>query len=109
PGTGALAGTWRHLRDGRISWLGLALMGIPSAIGAAVAVRIFVQVNPLWSYLVIGIMLVVSGINLVRRPATEPAQGAIPWARQVVIEVVLGLGLGALAAITGLMLGSLRL
>jgi uncharacterized membrane protein YfcA len=108
-GVGALGGSVRHLRDRHISGLGLALMGIPSAVGAAGAVLIFVQVSPLYSYLVIGAMLVISGINLIRKkPSTGPA-APISVARRVVTEVVLGLALGALAAITGLMLGSLRL
>src|SRR5436190_23497472 len=54
-GCGAVGGVARHLRDGRVSWAGLALMGVPSAVGAAVAVLVFVQINPLWSYLVIGV------------------------------------------------------
>jgi uncharacterized membrane protein YfcA len=108
-GVGALGGSVRHLRDGRVSWVGLALMGIPSAIGAVIAVLIFVQINPLWSYLVIGVMLIISGINLVRKKADEGPAAPISWVRRVAFEVVIGLGLGALAAITGLMLGSLRL
>jgi len=108
-GSGALAGTVRHLRAGRVSWVGLAVMGIPSAVGAIVAVLIFVRINPLWSYLAIGFMLIVSGINLIRKKATDPPPGDISLARRVTVEIIIGLILGALAAITGLMLGSLRL
>lgn len=108
-GSGAFAGAVRHLRAGRVSWVGLAVMGIPSAAGAIVAVLIFVRINPLWSFLVIGFMLVVSGINLIRKKATDPPPGQISLARRLTLEVIIGLVLGALAAITGLMLGSLRL
>ncbi len=108
-GSGAFAGAYRHLRAGRVSWVGLAMMGIPSAVGAVVAVLIFVRINPLWSYLVIGVMLVVSGINLIRKKATDAPAGDISMTRRIVVEIVIGLVLGALAAITGLMLGSLRL
>ena len=108
-GTGALAGTVRHIRDGRVSWTGLAVMGIPSVAGAVIAVLLFVHVNPLWSYLAIGFVLVVSGVNLVRKKATAPSAGEIPMAHRITLEIVIGLGLGALAAVTGLMLGSLRL
>src|SRR5262249_31305854 len=62
-----------------------------------------------WSYVIIGILLVVSGINLARPGKTEPpADPTLPPAR-LVLEVLIGLGLGMLAAVTGLMLGSLRL
>jgi uncharacterized membrane protein YfcA len=108
-GCGALGGSAGHLRAGRVSWAGLALLGIPSVVGAVVAVLIFVQVNPLWSYLVIGVMLLVSGVNLIRRKGQDRPAAPISRARRLVIEVVIGLALGALAAVTGLMLGSLRL
>lgn len=108
-GVGALAGTYRHIRAGRISWVGLAIMGIPSAIGAIVAVLIFVHINPFWSYLAIGFMLVISGVNLIIKKEPTPPPGDLSMLRRVTLEVVIGLGLGALAAITGLMLGSLRL
>lgn len=108
-GCGALSGAAGHLRGGRVSWVGLALMGIPSAVGAVIAVLIFVQINPLWSYLVIGVILVVSGVNLMRRKAQDQSRPPISLLRRLIVEVILGLGLGALAAITGLMLGSLRL
>jgi uncharacterized membrane protein YfcA len=49
------------------------------------------------------------GVNMIRKkPTTQPA-GEISLLRRIVVEVIVGLGLGALAAITGLMLGSLRL
>ncbi len=108
-GLGALGGTVRHVREGRVSLVGLAVMGIPSVVGAIVAVLIFVQINPLWSYLAIGIMLVVSGVNLIHKKPAEPPPDEISVARRMTIEVLIGLVLGALAAITGLMLGSLRL
>jgi uncharacterized protein len=108
-GCGALGGSARHLRDGRVSWVVLALMGIPSAVGAVAAVLLFVHINPLWSYLVIGVLLVISGVHLIRRRAQDQPGRPSSLARRVVVEGVLGLGLGALAAVTGLMLGSLRL
>ena len=108
-GSGALGGVVRHACGGRISWTALALMGLPSAAGAVIAVFIFVQASPLWSYSVIGVMLVISGIFMIRRKADAVPGKRISLVRRIVVEVILGLGLGALAAITGLMLGSLRL
>lgn len=109
-GTGAVAGAWSHVRAGRVSWKGVALIGIPSGVGAIVGVLLFVQLNPVWSYLAIGVMLIISGVSLVRRKTDEaPSEESVhPWKR-FALETAIGLGLGALAAITGLMLGSLRL
>ena len=108
-GSGAVAGSASHVREGRVSWKGVALIGIPSMIGAMTAVLIFVRINPLWSYMVIGVMLVISGINLIRKKTDErPPKPTTPL-RRLIAEILVGLVLGALAAITGLMLGSLRL
>src|SRR4051794_23975955 len=70
-GSGALAGSASHVRAGRVSWPGVALIGIPSALGAILGVLIFVRINPLWSYMVIGVMLVISAVNLIRKKSEE--------------------------------------
>lgn len=108
-GTGALGGSAGHVKAGNVSWKGVALIGIPSMLGAIIAVVIFIRINPLWSYIVIGLMLVISGVNLIRKKPDERPPEPITPLRQMIIEVLIGLALGALAAITGLMLGSLRL
>lgn len=108
-GTGALGGAAGHLRAGNVSWKGVALIGIPSMIGAVLAIVIFIRINPLWSYAIIGVMLIISGMNLIQKKTDEAPAAPMSPLRQMIIEVVIGLGLGALAAITGLMLGSLRL
>jgi uncharacterized membrane protein YfcA len=109
-GVGALAGTARHLREGRVSWYCLALMGIPSALGAVLGAYLFTRhISHVWSYLVIGVMLVVAGVNLIRPSTREEKPVQISWDVQISLEAIIGLGLGALAAVTGLMLGSLRL
>jgi uncharacterized protein len=108
-GTGALGASVSHARAGRVSWRGVALIGIPSGIGALIGVLIFVRINPLWSYLVIGVMMVISGINLLRKKVDEQTPDDLSPLARMVIEILIGLALGALGAITGLMLGSLRL
>lgn len=106
-GAGALAGAARHLAGGRISVHCLLLMGVPSLIGAALAVWIITwRVSHFWSHVLIGLMLLVSGYNLVQPPEKESKEPGEP---HLVLEVVIGLLLGALGAVTGLMLGSLRL
>jgi uncharacterized membrane protein YfcA len=110
-GAGAVAGSVKHLRDGRVSGKVLLLMGLPSVIGAVVGVLFFVSVSPVWSHFVIGAMLVYSGWELVRagRKKDEDAPPAAAGKWTAVWEVVIGLALGALAAVTGLMLGTIRL
>src|SRR5206468_1895450 len=96
---------------GRVSGKVLLLMGVPSMVGAVVAVLFFVSVSLFWSHLVIGLMLVYSGIELFRKKNAKPVAADTPEsARKVIaIEIAVWLGLGALAAVTGLMLGSMRL
>ena len=108
-GVGAMSGTVRHLIGGRVSVSCLVLMGLPSVVGAALAAFLFTRhVSHVYAYFVIGVMLVVSGINLLWKTDTDKPNGptATP---NVLLEILIGLGLGALAAVTGLMLGSLRL
>lgn len=110
-GMGAVAGSVKHVRDRRVSGKVLLLMGLPSILGAVVGVLFFVSVNPIWSHLVIGAMLVYSGFELVRaaRKKEEKPPTGPPGRGLVAAEIGIGLGLGALAAVTGLMLGTLRL
>jgi uncharacterized membrane protein YfcA len=109
-GLGALAGTYRHAREGRVSLYVLALMGIPSAIGAALSVLFFIEIERFWAHLVIGTVLTVTGFNLIRaRPPEGTERLEMPTGLRMLSEIIIGLLLGALAAVTGLMLGSLRL
>ncbi|AWM39920.1 Sulfite exporter TauE/SafE [Gemmata obscuriglobus] len=112
-GAGALAGSLKHVRDGRVSGKVLLMMGLPSMIGAVTGVLFFVSVSPVWSHVVIGAMLVYSGGELVRAGRKEEKGAAAPAGKPgrwlAVWEIVIGLILGAVAAITGLMLGTIRL
>src|SRR6185369_7786477 len=68
-GLGALAGSIPHLRSGRVSLRALALVGIPSALGAVVGMLLFVKIGRFWAHLTLGTLLVVLGIRMLRRPA----------------------------------------
>ena len=108
-GVGAMSGTVRHLIGGRVSLSCLVLMGLPSVVGAAFAAFLFTRhVSHVYSHFVIGVMLVVSGVNLIWKSNTDAPTGP-PAAPSITLEILIGLALGALAAVTGLMLGSLRL
>ena len=110
-GAGAVAGSYKHVRDRRVSVKVLLLMGLPSALGAVIGVLFFVSINLVWSHVVIGAMLLVSGLELVRASRKKKVEGpaGLPGRWVVPGEIGIGLGLGALAAITGLMLGTMRL
>jgi uncharacterized membrane protein YfcA len=107
-GLGALSGSWRHLREGRVSLQMLALMGIPSAIGAALGVYAVWDIDPGWGKVFIGALLVFSGINLTRARGLD-VPSRVPRRLLLLIEMVIGLVLGVLAGVIGLMMGSLRL
>ncbi len=108
-GLGALAGSVRHVRAGRVSLTALALVGIPSALGAVAGMLLFVKVNRFWAHIILGLLLLYLGVRMVRRPAEEKAAAGPPGKARLAGEVVIGLLLGALAAVTGLMMNSLRL
>jgi uncharacterized membrane protein YfcA len=108
-GLGALAGAGRHLRARRVSLTALALVGVPSAVGAATGMLLFVRVNRFWAHVTLGLLLLVLGVRLLRRPAEPPPAAGPPGRFQLLGEVLLGLCLGALAAVTGLMMNGLRL
>jgi len=108
-GMGAVAGSIRHIRDGRVSWDCVWLMGSSSIFGASIGAFVVLTLPFTWALVVIGTLLVVTGYHLQASSHQQPR--LIRWPRWLVrcVEFVLGLLLGLLGAITGLMLGSLRL
>jgi hypothetical protein len=108
-GLGALAGSIQHVRGGRVSPTALALVGIPSGLGAVVGMLLFVKINRFWAHVVLGLVLLVLGLRMCRRSAKRPVPAGPPGRLRLVGEVMIGLILGALAAVTGLMMNGLRL
>jgi uncharacterized membrane protein YfcA len=108
-GLGALTGTLRHARDGRLSWRVLLIMGLPSVIGAALGAYLVLKVNPAYAKIFVGSFLLVSGVNLLFGREVEGGPVLFGRGLRLVVEVFIGLGLGVLAAVTGLMMGSMRL
>lgn len=108
-GAGAMTGALGHSFSGRVNLRLLALMGLPSLLGAALGGWFLVKVDSAWIRAGIGIFLVITGTNLMASPFTQPSEGGRLSQARILGEVLIGLGLGFLAALTGLMLGSLRL
>ena len=108
-GLGALTGTIRHARDGRISLRVIAIMGIPSVVGAIIAAYVLVKVDPHWARIFVGGFLAVSGINLVFSRPEEGGTVLFGRGLRMALEILIGLALGFLAVVTGLMMGSMRL
>jgi uncharacterized membrane protein YfcA len=108
-GLGGLTGAVRHARSGNVSLHLLALMGVPSVVGALLGAVFLLRIDSAWARVAVGLFLVTSGVNLL---FFRPAGGAAvnPFgALRILWEVLIGLAIGFLAAVTGLMLGSLRL
>src|SRR5438094_7821150 len=61
-GLGALTGSARHAREGRVSLRLLALMGIPSVVGALLGALFLLKVDSSWVRATIGLFLVGSGL-----------------------------------------------
>ena len=108
-GMGALTGTVRHLRDGRVSARVLLLMGAPSMLGAVAGAAMLVRFDAVWARLVVGVVLVLTGLSLLSGRAKEGTGTGLPERLRLGFEVLIGFGLGVLASLSGLMLGSLRL
>jgi uncharacterized membrane protein YfcA len=70
---------------------------------------LFVKVNRFWAHTALGLVLLVLGVRLVRRGPAHQAAAGPPGAFRLLGEVLIGLLLGALAAVTGLMMNGLRL
>jgi uncharacterized membrane protein YfcA len=108
-GLGALAGSIPHFRSGRISLRAVMLVGIPSALGAIVGMLLFVKLGRFWAHLTLGLLLLVLGIRMLRRPAQQTSSESTIGSVRVTIDILIGLLLGAIAAVTGLMMNGLRL
>jgi len=108
-GMGAVAGSIRHIRDGRISWDCVWLMGGSSILGASIGAFVVLTLPFTWALVVIGTLLVITGYHLQASSHQQPKRLRWPCWLVRCVEFVLGLLLGLLGAMTGLMLGSLRL
>lgn len=125
----SMAGTWGHFREGRIDLRVLALMGIPSMIGAFLGGFFGGKVPAAALLMIVGVITTWYGYRLLTgRPGgrrqsenaahSSPAEGAAPATIATLprisvgrrlLEMSLGFGIGLFGGTVGLVLGQIRL
>ena len=115
-GLGALSGTLRHWREGRVSGVLLASMGSASVVGAFLGGFYSWLLHPSILLTLIGIVLAQSGISM-GFPRSDSSGGnrapspktPVRQARVLYGGIGLGLVIGVVGGMVGLALGALRL
>ncbi|BAY49801.1 conserved hypothetical membrane protein [Scytonema sp. HK-05] len=106
---GSLAGTYCHIREGRVNFRLLCAIGIPSGIGALISTLAFARVEAYWIKSVIGIVLVYSSFQIANAKKATKGENKHSSRQNLLLEIVIGTALGLLAGTVGLALGSIRL
>jgi uncharacterized protein len=105
-GVAAATASVSHVRAGRVNWCLFAWMAPPSVAGALVGGYLAGVVPDDVVLFGIGVVLVYSGIDLLRRKPKPPAAGGELNIRAAVVS---GAVVGLLGGFVGLILGSLRM
>lgn len=106
---GACAGTYYHIKEGRVNYRVVCAIGIPSAIGAIISVLAFARIQADWIKIVIGIVLIYSSFQIANPKKPNQGEDKLSTHQRFLIEIGIGVGLGLLAGIVGLGLASIRL
>lgn len=114
----AVAGSMRHLREGRVDRELVLWMGLPSVAGAAAGGLLSAGANEGALLTLVAVFVAWQGVEFARLASRERlagqerSQGATPSSGRVVnkpLEAAIGFAIGALAGAVGLILGSVRL
>jgi len=112
---GAVAGSVRHVAEGRVDYGVLVIMAASSAIGAFIGAYYSWAIAPWLLLLMIGLVVSNEGFSLARTPrANASDRHGIERAvrvgpSRVAKELALGFAIGLLGGMVGLILGTLRL
>ena len=101
----ALAGSVRHVREGRVEWRVVAWMAPPSVAGAVAGAALAGRLSDELLYGAIAAVLLWSGIDLALRPIAPRTRERLRIAPAVVFGALIGLLGGAV----GVILGTLRM
>lgn len=109
--TSAVAGAWRHGREGRVDRELILWIGVPSAFGALAGGLAAGILDEGVLLTVIGAFVLWQSVEFVglARRAGAPARPRELSVPRKLVEVGIGLGIGALGGAVGLILGSVRL
>ena len=119
----AMAGAVRHLREGRVAWRIVLVMGVPTFAGAFIGGFGSERVPESLLLVVVGLLVSWQGLELVALARRQPADGtsgrgapesaqagqAVTGQAPVVAGAGIGLAVGLLGGAVGLILGSIRL
>ncbi len=106
---GAFAGTYFHMREGRVNFRLLLSIGIPSMIGAVLSVLALAQAKHDWVKVLIGFMLIYSGLQISKPKESKAGEKKRSLRFNLFVEGLIGIAIGALSGAVGLMLSSIRL
>lgn len=106
---GAFAGTYFHMKGGRVNLRLLVSIGVPSMIGAIFSVLALAHAKHEWVKVFIGLILIYSGFQLTKSKDSSSGEKKQSVRFNLLKEGVIGVALGALSGAVGLMLSSIRL
>lgn len=106
---GAFAGTYGHIRGGRVNFRLFCAIGIPSAIGAFVSMLVFGRVKSDWIKILIGIVLVYSSFQIANTKKLTKDKNQLSARQSLLLEIAIGIVLGLLSGTVGMALGAIRL
>jgi uncharacterized protein len=106
---GSFAGTYCHIREGRVNFRLLCAIGIPSGIGAFISMLAFAHMKGDWVKVLIGIVLVYSSFQVANTKKAIKGENQRSVRQSLLLEIVIGIALGLLSGTVGLGLGSMRL
>ncbi|KAF3885384.1 MULTISPECIES: sulfite exporter TauE/SafE family protein [Nostocales] len=106
---GSIAGTYCHIREGRVNFRLLWAIGIPSGLGAFISMLTFARMEAYWAKILIGIILIYSSFQIAKNQKTNLVGKQHSTQQSLLLEVAIGVVLGLLSGAVGLALGSMRL